>query len=302
MINLFHIPNYTIDTSKFSNLLHDKIVDQFTEEFCSYIGAKYGCATNSASSIIYLLADNKSLHFTTPTMIPPVVINAIKNGRATQTFTDDTDWIGSSYLLYNKEFRIIDSAQEVKPLQLYGGDMAIYSFYPTKPVGGCDGGMVVSNNKDIIDFFKILVHDGRSMGASWENPPERIGWKMYMNSIQAYIARQNLIRLDEKKDKLKRIRHIYNQAFGLNNISDHLYTIWVTNNSSFIQYMQKANIVCGIHYKCAHKMVPYLYPDTKAPKSEEMENHIVSIPFHEKLTPQDIDIVIKKVEEYRDKD
>ena len=39
MINLFHINNYTIDTSKFSNLLHDSIVQEFECAFAEYVGA-----------------------------------------------------------------------------------------------------------------------------------------------------------------------------------------------------------------------------------------------------------------------
>ena len=33
MNNLFHIPDYKIDTSKFGHLLHDKVVNDFEEEF-----------------------------------------------------------------------------------------------------------------------------------------------------------------------------------------------------------------------------------------------------------------------------
>lgn len=300
MIPLFNIPNYVINTDQFTNLLHDKIVDQFTEEFCAYVGAKYGCALNSASSAIFLLAKYKRLTFDVPTMIPPVVLNAIYNGGAGYTFIDDPDWIGSSYLLYNDDFRIIDSAQEVKPIQLYGKDIAIYSFYPTKPVGGCDGGMVVSNNKEIIDWLKMLVYDGRAMGNSWEEPHKVVGWKMYMNSIQAYIAKQNLAHLDEKKDTLKRLRFVYNSAFGLANTSDHLYTIHVKNNTKFINQMKAEGMICGIHYKCTHDLPMYSCQAgiQDVPKSILAEQQIVSIPFHEALTSSEIDIVIQKVKQY----
>lgn len=47
MINLFNIPNYTIDTSKLTSLLHDDIVNEFEENFAKYVGAKYAVSLNS---------------------------------------------------------------------------------------------------------------------------------------------------------------------------------------------------------------------------------------------------------------
>ena len=54
MINLFEINNYKIDTSRFSNLLHDKVVREFEKNFAEYVGAKHACSANSASSLIQL--------------------------------------------------------------------------------------------------------------------------------------------------------------------------------------------------------------------------------------------------------
>ena len=64
MISLFNIPNYTIDTSKFSNLLHDKIVEEFEQNICSYVGAKDACSINSATNAIFLLFLNKNKDIT----------------------------------------------------------------------------------------------------------------------------------------------------------------------------------------------------------------------------------------------
>jgi hypothetical protein len=41
MISLFNIPSYIIDTSKFNNLLHGDIVEQFESDFRKYVNAEY---------------------------------------------------------------------------------------------------------------------------------------------------------------------------------------------------------------------------------------------------------------------
>lgn len=291
MIKLFNIPDYTINTTKFSNLLHDEIVEKFTENFCKYVGVKYGCAVNSASSAIFLLSFYRKLIFDVPCMIPRVVVNSIENGGGKINFLDDPSWVGSSYLLYNKEYRIIDSAQEVKPTILYGKDIAIYSFYPTKPVGSCDGGMIVSNDKGVIDFFKVITNNGMETNKeSWNTQYKFSGWKMYMNSIQAYIANENLKKLDRKKEQLEKIRNIYNSVFKYKNESDHLYRINVTDNKEFLKYAKTKDIVCGIHY---NKFSPSI---SECPISYEKSKHTVSIPFHENLTEWELEKVIECVQ------
>ena len=81
MIQLFNINNHIIDTSKFSNLLHDEVVVEFENKVANYVGAKYACAVNSATSAIFLCCTKgKFLAPRTikiPSMIPPVVANAI---------------------------------------------------------------------------------------------------------------------------------------------------------------------------------------------------------------------------------
>ena len=100
MINLFNINNYTIDTSKFTNLLHDQIVTEFEQEFAEFVGAKYACSANSASSLIFLtmlISGQKSVRI--PSIMPPVVPNALLNAGKQIEFYDDIDWVGREYLL-----------------------------------------------------------------------------------------------------------------------------------------------------------------------------------------------------------
>ena len=54
MIQLFNINHHKIDTSEFSNMLHDDVVIQFEKKIAEYVGAKYACAINSATNAIFL--------------------------------------------------------------------------------------------------------------------------------------------------------------------------------------------------------------------------------------------------------
>jgi len=52
MIQLFNINNYQINTSDYSNFLHDKKVTEFEEKIADYVGAKYAVSFNSATSAL----------------------------------------------------------------------------------------------------------------------------------------------------------------------------------------------------------------------------------------------------------
>jgi len=299
MINLFHIPEYTIGTSEFSHLLHDEIIEEFERSFAKYVGAKYACFANSASSLIYLALKGLNTTVKIPSIMPPVVPNAIINSGNKLEFYDDVDWVGNMYKLHSG---IWDSAQRVSrdqyPQVAKGTDVMIFSFYPTKPIGGCDGGMIVSDNKYTIDKYRAMVLNGTKPSEnSWERKQIMFGYKMHGNSIQARIAYENFKKLDDKKHKINDIRNAFNLALGYNNLSLHLYRIRVKDNNNFVEQMKQAGIQCGVHYKAFHKS-PLLKNVVKykpMPKSELEEKQTVSIPFHENLTKQNIEYIIEHV-------
>lgn len=308
IIQLFNIPNYTIDTSRFSNLLHDKIVKTFEGRFADYVGAKYAVSFSSATAAIFLimkyLVQYKRVWI--PSIIPPVVPNAIKLAGVECNFHDNTSWVGSWYRpLMFEDFDIVDSAQYVdrgcfKKI-CEDNDLMIFSFYPTKPIGSCDGGMVVSNDQEKIERLRELTFNGMSFAENnWDRKLNSIGWKMYMNSIQAYIALENLKKIEDKKSTLKFTRDKYNKAFGLDNDSHHLYRVPIlSGNQDFIEYAEERGIVCGIHYKALHGHKLYRPPEGgELPDSTISSNTMVSIPFHENLTEGEVYRVIDCVHEY----
>jgi dTDP-4-amino-4,6-dideoxygalactose transaminase len=309
MINLFNIPDYTINTSQFSHYLHGSIVEEFENNFLEYVGAKYACSVNSATNAIFLMLLDKNTTINVPSLIPPVVLNAIITSGNTIKFTDDTEWIGGSYILHEfEDYKIIDSAQRVDRNQFVNeandNDLMFFSFYPTKPIGSSDGGIIVSNDKDKIDYLRTLSFNGMSFSTNnWERKIMMPGYKFYMNSIQAYIANENLKLLDSKKERLHEIRTFYNKELGYNNTSDHLYRINVSDRDMFMKNMKDAGIVCGIHYEAQHLSPVYNYhsitydKDTmpKYTNSEIHSKQTISIPFHEALTNKNLTHIINNI-------
>ncbi|HCI70943.1 MAG TPA: hypothetical protein DHV30_10235 [Balneola sp.] len=330
-LKLFNINDYVIDTSKFNHLLHGSVEEELEDRFAEYVGAKYACVASSASNLIYLSMISilgipeeilKKNPVKIPSMIPIVVPNIIHNIGVPCCWTNDCDWVGSAYTLYDTEkafeemslesdqeynaFKIIDSAQEVTKNQFSeqaeDGDLMIFSLYPTKPVGGMDGGIIVSNSKAKIDWFRTASHLGISnvemSAGSWQRTLAFPGWKMHPNSSQCYVALENLKKLDAKNKRLSHIREKYNEAFSLKNNSCHLYRIEVEDRDRFSKKMRESNIETGIHYLPAHM---YSFYDIKIvedmSETELKSMSTVSIPFNESLTERNVDFIIRKIKE-----
>lgn len=313
MIKLFNIPNYNIDTSQFSNILHDKIVGELEREFAKYVGAKYACAVNSCTNAIFLalyrFAHLPSRSCFLPSLITTRFLNAIIQSNVKYEFTDNTGWVGGSFKMYeHTDFKIIDSAQKVEPDQFKKEcnpqDILLFSFYPTKPIGSVGGGMIVTNDKEKIEWFKKATYFGETFSKnSWETKTEFVGWQMFMNSIQAWIAMENLKMYTTKIVLLNIFRNRYKcELYDMivTGNSNHLFRIRVKDNEKFIKQMRKKNIICGLHYKPAH--LNKVYNDGikyDLPQSVIDGKTVVSIPFHEQLTFDELETVIKYTKKFR---
>ena len=304
-INLFNLNNYTINTGDYTNLLHDKIVTEFETEIAEYVGAKYAVSFNSATSAIFLALLNKNTTIKVPSIIPPVVLNAIITSDNDYEFTDNVDWVGDSYILHEfDDYKIVDSAQKLEANQFKKecnpNDLMVFSFYPTKPVGSCDGGMIVSDDLEKIAHLRELALNGMTSAQNnWDRKIKFPGYKMYMNSIQCDIALRNFKLYDNKLANLAIVRELYNKELGYNNTSNHLYRIEVSNRDAFIKYMKENGISCGIHYDAMHLNPVYAIDGTKCPLSEEKSKLTVSIPFHELLTYSDIMFILDCIKKYK---
>jgi dTDP-4-amino-4,6-dideoxygalactose transaminase len=299
MIQLFNIQSHKIDTSKFSNLLHDKNINILEQKIASFVGAKYAVSFNSATNAIFLSLLNKDICVNIPSMIPPVVLNAIITSGNKYKFVDNTKWIGDSYILHEfSNYRIIDSAQKIHRNQFINecnnDDLMIFSFYPTKPIGGCDGGMIVSNDFEKINYLRELSFNGMTNAENnWDRKIKFPGYKMYLNSLQAEIVLNNFNLYENKLKTLNNIKNLYNNLFNLNNNSDHLYRIKVNDRKKFMNIMKENKISCGIHYSAMHLNSVYSQENTSCINSEIESELTVSIPFHENLSEKDCEFVFK---------
>jgi len=216
----------------------------------------------------------KKINVKVPSILPPVVVNAIVTSGNQYEFYDDIEWVGDSYILHHfEDYKVVDSAQKLEKDQFKKEcnpeDLMIFSFYPTKPIGSCDGGIIVSDDLNKILHLKEMALNGMSFSENnWDRKIKFPGYKMYMNSIQSDIAIKNFEKYESKLERLSYIREYYNKNLSLNNVSSHLYRINTNNRDLLIKKLKENKIQFGIHYTSLHNHNVYKINDNTLPNSE----------------------------------
>ena len=191
------------------------------------------------------------------------------------------------------------------------GDIACFSFYPGKNLGGYgEGGAVTTNNKQYYDKINIL----KNHGASKRYYHDVIGYNMRMDGIQGAILSCKLKYLDEWNQRRREIagkykREIMNPKIILQDVPQsvlpvyHLFEIKVDDSKKFAEYMSNNGIICGRHYPVAchlQKAFAYLgYKKGSIPNAEELAEGCISLPMFPELTDEEAEKVINVCNSYQ---
>lgn len=113
---------------------------------------------------------------------------------------------------------VIEDAAEAHGLQYNGqtcgsfGDISTFSFYPNKHITTGEGGMVMTDNKEVAE--RCLSLRNLCFQQSQRFLHEELGWNMRMTNLQAAVGLAQLERLDEFLDIKRNIGLEYHKALS----------------------------------------------------------------------------------------
>lgn len=189
------------------------------------------------------------------------------------------------------------------------GDVGIFSLHPRKSfhVLG-DGGLIVTNNTKL--FKKILLIRNHGL----KNRDEFILWgtNSRLDNLQAGFGNIMLKRLSSWNKKQLEIAKKYTKNLS-NKIKTPIFNLKISN-PSFHQYiirtqlrdelrffLKKNKIETAIHYPIPiHKQIAYKteFGNVKLPLTEKFSKEILSLPINPYMTNDEVNFVIKKVNEF----
>lgn len=212
-------------------------------------------------------------------------------------------------------------------------DMTTFSFHPVKPITTAEGGMVVTNNRDLYEKIMLFRSHGitrdpeimKENDGPWYNEQQILGYNYRMTDLQCALGVSQMKRLDsfiqrrreivnKYYDELSEIDSIilpYEEDFS--NSGWHLFVIQIrpeklsVSRKEIFEALIGENIGVNVHYLPVYLHYYYQklgYQKGLCPKSEELYKNIITLPLHPSMTNSDVENVItalKKVLVYYEK-
>jgi dTDP-4-amino-4,6-dideoxygalactose transaminase len=187
------------------------------------------------------------------------------------------------------------------------GDIASYSFYPTKNLGAFgDGGAVATNNKGLAERAGAL----RQYGWKERYLSDLRGMNTRLDEIQAAMLAVRLTRLDNEIERRRAIAARYDAALA--SVIDtpkvrpgvrhayHLYVVRHARRDALATALKQEGIGTGIHYPVpVHLQKAYEGRVALAPsglgETERAAREVLSLPMHAFLGEADVDRVAAEV-------
>jgi len=190
------------------------------------------------------------------------------------------------------------------------GDVACFSFYPTKNLGAYgDGGMVTTNNLETAERIDLL----RQQGGRAKYYHEVLGFNSRLDEMQAALLRVKLRHLDEWQAGRRRVAAGYDELLGALDVVTpfvrpdvthvyHQYTICVPRRDELHQFLRDNGIGAMIYYPLPlHLQQLYHdlgYVEGSLPICEQAGREVISLPMYPELTDEQIQKVVEGIGEF----
>lgn len=190
------------------------------------------------------------------------------------------------------------------------GDIAAFSFYPTKNLGALgDGGMVVTNDNNLAERVRLLGQYGWRQRYISDSP----GGNSRLDELQAAILRVKLGHLESEIVRRCELVKLYDTSLVSSGLSlpvmgtdtrhvYHQYVVRSRQRDSLATYLRQKGIGTLIHYPAPSHLqpayagrIPLVVP---LYNSERAAREILSLPIYPQLSETQIALVTSAIHQF----
>lgn len=222
-----------------------------------------------------------------------------------------------------KKYNLIiiqDSAHSFGIVKNSLADLTTFSFHPVKNITTCEGGTIITNNKEMEIKMKQFRNHG--IDADYKNRylhyynMTDLGYNYRLTDLQCALGISQLKRIDEFIERRKEIAQIYTKYINdselkkyieplklINDNAFHIYVIKILkhNRDDVYKKLYEKNIGVNVHYKPIH-LQPYYIKNIGTyiglcPIAEKMYEKILTLPIYPLLKNEEIEYILKTLEE-----
>lgn len=202
--------------------------------------------------------------------------------------------------------------------------MTEFSFHPVKPITTGEGGVVVTNSKELYEKMILFRSHGITRNSElmtenqgpWYYEQIDLGYNYRLTDIQSALGLSQIKKLDDFILKRREIVNKYNEAFKeLKEIGTpfeneysksgyHIYVLLLNldklkcGRKEIFEALQAENIGVNVHYLPVY-LHPYYkklgYKKGQCPVAEDIYNRMITIPLFPSMSDKDVKDVIKAV-------
>jgi perosamine synthetase len=244
---------------------------------------------------------------------------------AVDVFSHPADWDSLKKIAKKHKLFLIEDSAEALGSEYKGkkcgsfGDAAIFAFYPNKQITTGEGGMVLTNDKKIADLCRSMANQGRKVENGKWLEHIMLGYNYRLDEMSCALGIVQMQRIQEILAKRKKVAELYNEK--LKNIKElqipyiekgskaswFVYVVRLSEKlrgkkrDSIIQEMGKRGIQCSNYFQSIHLQPFYKnnfgYQEGNYPVSENISKRTLSLPFFNDLKEQEINFVVKNLNE-----
>lgn len=200
------------------------------------------------------------------------------------------------------------------------GDCAAFSFFSNKNISTGEGGMFISNNKELADKARLLRSHGmttmsyqRAGGHATAYDIVELGYNFRLDDIHAAIAIEQLKKLPGDLEQrlavraryVERLSNIANVVvpFADNTefVSNYIMPIVITKGTAedrdkIREAIHAAGIQTSVHYPAIHRFSIYKEYGAVLPQTEYVTDHEITLPMYAALTMEQVDFICDTVD------
>ncbi|MBN1890225.1 MAG: DegT/DnrJ/EryC1/StrS family aminotransferase [Thermoflexales bacterium] len=195
------------------------------------------------------------------------------------------------------------------------GDIAAFSFYPTKNLGALgDGGMVVTSDPELAERAGLLRQYGWRTRYISERIGGCVGWNTRLDELQAAILRVKLSHLEEDTALRRRWAALYDELVSTGDdlalpsempYGQHVYHLYVVRHprrDALQAYLKERGVGALIHYPAPIHLQPAyrgrLGDAGSFPQAERATREALSLPLYPELIEEQVRTVAGAVNSF----
>lgn len=196
------------------------------------------------------------------------------------------------------------------------GDIGVYSFNANKIITTGGGGMVVSNDRELLDKVAFLGVQAKTDSLYFIH--DEIGYNYRMSNIQAAFGTDQIDRLEGfieakiknynlYKETIKNIEGLTLLSFRSDTRSNHWFYSVIVDKEKYgidrdelLIKLNEENIQTRPLWRLIHKQKPYLESQAyRIETVEYYEKNLINVPCSSNLTEDEVEVVVGKLKNYK---